>query len=80
MASAPEFLHDPPPKLRFHGEFTPTPHSLSRKGMEGIVTLLYVIGFAMVQAATSIGRIVLESLTFATLAESELGQQQPKTQ
>jgi len=45
--------------------------------MEGIVTLLYVIGFAMVQAATSTGRIVLESLAFATLAESELGHEPP---
>ena len=37
------------------------------------VTLLYVVGLAMVWAATSIGRIGLESLAFATLAESAWG-------
>ena len=37
-------------------------------------TLLYVVGLAMVWAATSIGRIGLESLAFATLAESAWGQ------
>ena len=42
------------------------------------VTLLYVVGLEIPLAATSIGRIGLESLAFATLAESAKGQFEPK--